>query len=87
MLVVAGWLVVRAKPSPWQVALLVLGYALLELCLLVQSVPIIAAEVLLLGSFIYWAPGRAAAVHSAPFVQIDPIEAAPDASFTQNVRN
>ncbi len=56
MLVIAGWLVLRTAPSPWQIALLVIGYSLLELCLLVQSVPILLGEVLLLASFIYWSP-------------------------------
>jgi len=56
MLVIAGWLVARSAPSPWQVGLLIVGYALLELCLLVLSVPILIGEVLLLASFIYWSP-------------------------------
>ncbi|HZQ50077.1 MAG TPA: glycosyltransferase family 87 protein [Candidatus Dormibacteraeota bacterium] len=86
MLVLAGWLVVRSQPNAWQIALLVVGYALLELCLLVQSVPILTGEVLLLASFIYWAPRRGA-THSAPFAQTAPIEQAPNASFAQNVRN
>jgi hypothetical protein len=86
MLAVAGWLVVRTRPNPWQVGLLVIGYALLELCLLVLSIPILLAEVLLLASFIYWAPRRAAP-DSTPFAQIAPIQRAPDAPFAQNVRN
>jgi hypothetical protein len=57
MLVVAGWLVLRAQPSPWQVGLLVLGYALLELALLVLAIPILLAEVLLLASLVWKAPG------------------------------
>lgn len=44
MLVVAGWLVLRAQPSPWQLGLLVVGYALLELALLVLAIPILLAE-------------------------------------------
>lgn len=44
MLVVAGWLVLRAQPSRWQMGLLVLGYALLELALLVLAIPILLAE-------------------------------------------
>src|SRR5438874_6629352 len=39
MLAVAGWLVLRSRPSTVQVALLVTGCALLELALLVLSVP------------------------------------------------
>ena len=50
MLVVAGWLVLRAGATQWQVALLVAGYALLQLALVVLAVPILLAEALLLGS-------------------------------------
>jgi hypothetical protein len=59
MLVVAGWLVLRAQPSPWQLGLLVVGYALLELALLVLAIPILLAEALLLASFVWKAPGLA----------------------------
>jgi hypothetical protein len=55
MLVVAGWLLLRARPSPWQVALLVAGYALLELSLVVLALPILAGEALLLISLV-WLP-------------------------------
>jgi hypothetical protein len=55
MLVVAGWLIIRAQPSPWQVALLVAGYVLLELALLVLAIPILLAEAVLLVSFL-WSP-------------------------------
>ena len=48
MLVVAGWLVVRSGATSLQVALLVVGYALLELALVVLAVPILVAEALLL---------------------------------------
>jgi hypothetical protein len=58
MLVVAGWLLLRTELSPWQIALLVVGYALLELALLVLAIPIIAAEILLLASLIWRAPAR-----------------------------
>jgi hypothetical protein len=56
MLVVAGWLVLRAHPSTAQVAILVIGFCLLELALLVLAVPILIAEVLLLASLIWYAP-------------------------------
>lgn len=56
MLVVAGWLLLRAGTTPWQVGLLVLGYVLLELALVVLAVPIILAEVVLLLS-LYTARG------------------------------
>jgi alpha-1,2-mannosyltransferase len=52
MLVVAGWLLVRTKLSPWQVGLLVAGYALLDLALVVLAVPILVAEALLLVSLL-----------------------------------
>ena len=55
MLVVAGWLVLRAQPSRWQLGLLVVGYALLELALLVLAIPILLAEALLLASFLWTA--------------------------------
>jgi hypothetical protein len=55
MLVVAGWLLLRAHPSPWQVALLVAGYALLELSLIVLALPILVGEALLLISLV-WLP-------------------------------
>jgi hypothetical protein len=53
MLVVAGWLVLRARPSQGQVALLVIGYVLLELALVVLAVPILAIEGLLLLSLLW----------------------------------
>ncbi|HEY1420628.1 MAG TPA: glycosyltransferase family 87 protein [Candidatus Dormibacteraeota bacterium] len=56
MLVVAGWLVLRAGPSRWQVGLLVAGYALLELALLVLAVPILLAEAALLASLMLPSP-------------------------------
>jgi len=48
MLVVAGWLVIRSGVTALQTALLVVGYALLELALVVLAVPILVAEALLL---------------------------------------
>ena len=44
MLVVAGWLVVRSGATAAQIVLLVVGYALLELALVVLAVPILLAE-------------------------------------------
>ncbi len=58
MLVLAGWLIVRAGAVPWQVGLLVAGYALLELALLVMAIPILVAEILLLVSLLYGAPAQ-----------------------------
>jgi hypothetical protein len=48
ILVMAGWLVLRGGATTWQVALLVVGYALLELALVVLAVPILVAEAALL---------------------------------------
>jgi hypothetical protein len=58
MLVVAGWLLIRAGVSSFQVVLLAVGYALLELALVVLAVPILAAEALLLLSLAW--PAREA---------------------------
>ena len=58
MLIVAGWLVLKAGATHWQVLLLVVGYALLELALLILAVPILLAEALLLAS-LAWQPRRA----------------------------
>jgi hypothetical protein len=44
MLIVAGWLVIRAGATAAQVAILVVGYALLELALVVLAIPILLAE-------------------------------------------
>jgi hypothetical protein len=57
MLVLAGWLVIRSGPSAVQVAILVIGYALLELTLVVLAVPILIAEALLLLTLL-WVPRR-----------------------------
>jgi len=63
MLFVAGWLVIRARPSAMQVGVLVAGYALLELALVVLAIPILVAEVLLLGSLLW--PFRTSGVRDA----------------------
>jgi alpha-1,2-mannosyltransferase len=52
MLVVAGWLVVRAGANAWQVALMVVGYALIQFVIVVLAVPILLAEALLLISLL-----------------------------------
>ena len=52
MLVVAGWLVLRAGANAWQVGLLVVGYALLQFAILVLALPILTAEALLLLSLL-----------------------------------
>ena len=53
MLVVAGWLVIRAGATTVQVALLVVGYALLELALPQLAVPTLLAEVCLLVTLVW----------------------------------
>ena len=53
MLVVAGWLVIRAGATPVQVGLMIVGYALLELALVVLAVPILLAEGCLLLSMLW----------------------------------
>ena len=50
MLVVAAWLGLRAGATSLQVALLAVGYTLLELALVVMAIPILLAEALLLVS-------------------------------------
>jgi hypothetical protein len=52
MLVVAGWLVARAGVNAWQVALLVIGYVLLQFVIVVLALPILVAESLLLLSLL-----------------------------------
>jgi alpha-1,2-mannosyltransferase len=66
MLIVAGWLVLRSRPSALQVGLLVVGYVLLELALLVLAVPILLAEAAFLVSLALTAaqpPGDLRGVH------------------------
>jgi len=48
MLFVAGWLLVRSGATAFQVAILAVGYALLELALVVMAIPILLAEAALL---------------------------------------
>lgn len=56
MLVLAGWLVLREQPAPLQVGLLVVVFALLQLVLVVLSVPVILGEVMLLASLVWRGP-------------------------------
>ena len=56
VLVVAGWLVVRSGATVPQTVLLIIGYALLELALVVLAVPILVAEAALLVSLAWPAP-------------------------------
>jgi alpha-1,2-mannosyltransferase len=62
MLIVAGWLVLRAGASSWQIALMIVGYALLQFAIVVLAVPILLAELLLLLSLLWPPRARAAAV-------------------------
>jgi len=50
MLFVAGWLLVRSGATAFQVTIMVVGYALLELALVVLAIPILVAEAALLVS-------------------------------------
>ena len=54
----AGWLVLRARATAWQVALLVIGYALLQLVIVVLALPILVAEGLLLLSLLLRPTGQ-----------------------------
>src|SRR2546428_454259 len=56
MLLVAGWLLVRSGATPVQVGLMLVGYALLELALIVLAVPILLAEAALLLSLAWPGP-------------------------------
>jgi hypothetical protein len=58
MLIVAGWLVLRGGATAWQVALLVVGYALLQLVIIVLALPILVAEALLLLSLLLRPAGQ-----------------------------
>jgi hypothetical protein len=58
MLVVAGWLVLRTKPTPLQVGLLLVGYVLLEFVIVVMAIPILLVEALLLVSLLARAPAE-----------------------------
>ena len=60
MLVVAGWLVLRAGATALQIGLLVIGYVLLELALLVLAIPILLAEAALLVSLLVRTPAQPA---------------------------
>ncbi len=48
ILFVAGWLILRSKPSEWQVGALVVGFVLLEFCLVLPPALMLAVESLLL---------------------------------------
>ena len=56
MLIVAGWLVLRGGATVWQVGLFVVGYALLQLSLVVLAWPILLVEAALLISLAWPAP-------------------------------
>ena len=58
MLIVAGWLVLRGGANAWQVALFVVGYAVLQLVIIVLALPILAAEALLLLSLLLRPAGQ-----------------------------
>jgi len=58
MLLVAGWLVIRAGANAWQVLLFAVGYLLLQLVIVVLAVPILLAEALLLISLLLRTPAQ-----------------------------
>jgi len=70
MLIVAGWLVLRAGATAFQVGLLVVGYALLQLALVVLAIPILLAEALLLLSLLW--PDRQRLPRSRPTPDLSP---------------
>jgi hypothetical protein len=57
MLILAGWLVIRVGATSWQVGLFVVGYALLDLSLVVLALPILFAEAAFLIS-LAWPPAQ-----------------------------
>ena len=80
MLVVAGWLVMRSRATTVQVALLVGGYALLELALVVLALPILVAEAALLISLAW--PGD-----SARLAPGEPLPVSREARLAPEARN
>jgi hypothetical protein len=57
ILVVAGWLAIRAGASAVQIGIMVVGFVLLEFVQLVLAVPILLAEACFLLSFLWSRPG------------------------------
>src|SRR5437870_3110168 len=80
MLVVAGWLVMRSRATTVQVALLVGGYALLELAVVVLALPILVAEAALLISLAW--PGD-----SARLAPGEPLPVSREARLAPEARN
>jgi glycosyl transferase family 87 len=58
MLVVAGWLIIRAGVPFWLGALLAAGYAILELAQVVLTWPVVTVEAALLVSLLAFSPDR-----------------------------
>lgn len=58
MLVLAGWLILRAGPPWWLAALLAAGYAILELAQVVLTWPVVTLEAALLVSLLALSPDR-----------------------------
>jgi hypothetical protein len=65
MLIVASWLLIRSGVTSFQVAVMVVGYGLLELALVVEAVPILIAEGALLLSLAWPRGGRALQAEAA----------------------
>ena len=81
MLIVASWLLIRSGVTSFQVALMVVGYALLELALVVEAVPILIAEGALLLSLV-WEPRR-----NTPLPANADLQARPKPRVTANAGN
>ena len=75
MLVVAGWLVIRSGATALQVVIILVGYALLELALVVLAVPILIAEAALLLSLLWPAVRQMPAIASFEATGIAPAPA------------
>jgi Glycosyltransferase family 87 len=69
MLIVASWLLIRSGVTSFQVALMVVGYTLLELALVVLAVPILLTESALLVSMLMSTPPAGVGSSAGPEVQ------------------
>jgi hypothetical protein len=69
VLIVASWLLIRSGVTSFQVALMVVGYTLLELALVVLAVPILLTESALLVSMLVSTPAAGVGSSAGPEVQ------------------
>lgn len=77
ILVVAGWLLIRSGATSFQVAVMVVGYCLLEGALVVLAVPVLLAEAALLLSFM--SPDKVRLAPNAPIASAANVPLAPNA--------